>query len=110
MLLVFINQLPHIWRRAPRRFLWLFAGPGGEEAEHTLLVKSIGFMLQGRAWLTCLFCPLSSWIAEKDNRAQEFVGCLLQPERVLLDGLPAFGMLSLNSLAFGHRAPSNTMR
>jgi hypothetical protein len=41
---------------------------------------------------------------------QYILRCLLRPDRVLLDSLPVFGMLSLNPLAFGHRAPSNTMK
>jgi len=64
------NQLAHVWWQAPRRFRGLFAGPGCKQADHALLVKSIGFAFQGRAWLTCLFCPLNGWIAEKDDRAQ----------------------------------------
>jgi hypothetical protein len=57
---VALLQLPHIWRKAPRRFLWLFAGSGCEQADHALLVKSVGFAFQGRAWLACLsaFTPL----------------------------------------------------
>src|SRR5574339_1296629 len=39
------DKLAHTWRQAPRRFLWLFAGPGCKQADHALLVKSIGFAL-----------------------------------------------------------------
>jgi hypothetical protein len=49
------DQLAHIWRQAPRRFLWLLSRPGGKKADHALLVKSVGFTLQGRAWFSCLF-------------------------------------------------------
>ncbi len=104
------DQLAHIWRQALRRLLWLFSRLGGEKADHALFIKSVGFALQGRTWLSCFFCSLSSWIAEKYDRSQQFICCLFRPERVLLDGLPVFGMLSLNPLAFGHRAPSNTMK
>src|SRR5260221_2309813 len=96
------NQLTHIWREASRRFLGLFTGSGCKQADHALLVKSIGFALQGRTWLACLFCPLKSWIAEKDNRSQEFICRLLRPERILSNGLPIFSMLSLNSPARSH--------
>src|SRR5215472_17506370 len=57
------NQLAHIWRQAPRCFLRLLARPGSEETDHALLIKSVGFALQARAWLACLLCPLNRWIA-----------------------------------------------
>src|SRR5438094_2264555 len=104
------NQLAHIWWQAPRRFLWLFSRPGSEEANHALLIKSVSFTLQAGAWLTCLLCPPNRWIAEKYHRAQQLVSRLLRPERILLNGLPVLGMLSLNALAFWHRASSNTIR
>jgi hypothetical protein len=75
-----------------------------------LLVKVIRFALQAGARLTCFFSPLNGRIAEKYDGSQEFICRLFRPERVLLNRLPIFGMLSRPSLAFGHRAPSNTMR
>jgi hypothetical protein len=44
-------------------------------------------------------------IAEKYNRSQKFISRLLRPQRILLNGLPIFGMLSLHTLAFWHRVP-----
>src|SRR5205823_5502202 len=105
------DQLPHIWRETPRRFLWLLAGSGSKQTHHALLVKVIRFALQAGTWLTCFFCPLNGRIAEKYYRSQQFVGRLLRPKCVLLDVLPVFSMLALNPLAFGHRViPLDTMR
>ena len=79
------DQLAHIWRQAPRRFLWLFSRPGSEEADHALLVKSVGFALQAGAWLTCLLCPLNRWITEKYNGSQEFIGRLLREDAYIVE-------------------------
>jgi hypothetical protein len=79
------DQLAHIWRQAPRRFLWLFSRPASEEAHHALLIKSVSFTLQAGAWLTCLLCPLKRWITEKDNRSQEFIGRLLREDAYIVE-------------------------
>ena len=63
------DQLPHIWREASRRFLWLFAWPGSKQTDHSLIIKVICLALQASAWLTCFFGPLNGRIAEKYDRA-----------------------------------------
>jgi hypothetical protein len=104
------DQLAHIWRQAPRRFLWLFSRPGSEEADHALLVKSVGFALQAGAWLTCLLCPLKSWIAEKYNRSQEFIGRLLREDACIAGWFASLRYaLAERACALASRTP-NTMR
>ena len=104
------NQLAHIWRKAPRCLLRLFAWPRSKQADHALRIKIIRFALQAGAWLTCLFCPLKSWISEKSDRSQEFVCRLLRPQRILSNGLPIFGMLSASHACALAPCTPNTMR
>src|SRR6266567_3443335 len=72
-------KLHHVMA-APRRFLWLFSWPGSEEADHALLIKSVGLTLQASSWLTCLLCPVNRWITEKHNRSQGFISRLLRED------------------------------
>src|SRR2546430_463807 len=77
-----------------------------EETDHSLCVKGISFALQRVPGFASFLRTLNGGIPKKHDGAQQFVGHLLWPERILLDGLPVFGMLSLLALAFGHRVPS----
>jgi hypothetical protein len=57
------NELTHIWREASRSLLRLLARSGRKQADHALLIESVGFALQAGAWLACLLCPPNRRIA-----------------------------------------------
>lgn len=99
------DELTHIGRKVPRCLLWLFSGPGGEKTDHPLFVKGVSFSIKRPLCGPCFLCAFSRWIAKKDDGAQQLIRDLLWPQRILLNGLPIFGMFALDALAFGHRVP-----
>ena len=58
----------------------LIARFGSKHTDHPLLVKGIGFPLQGVTSLACFFGPLDGRIAVKHNRAQKFIRRLLRED------------------------------
>src|SRR5712691_4822717 len=95
------NQLTHLRRETAS---WFRGGRTRlvKKAHHAVALKLVGLIVQGAFASAGFFRPLRCGLPKEYNGAQQLVGRLLRPERILLYLLPIMGPFSALALALRH--------